>query len=72
MRIARSESDAGIHRTSKALRAKSLKLPIQFREALEVRTRLRVAFYLPLRLLQLLPNLAFFATDIAEMALEKG
>jgi hypothetical protein len=72
MRIATSESDAGIHRTSKALAAKSLKLPIQFREVLGVRTRPRVAFYLPLRLLQLLPNLAFFATDIAEMALEKG
>jgi hypothetical protein len=35
------------------------------------RTRPRVAFYLVLRLLQLLPDIAFFATDIAEMALEK-
>ena len=42
-----------------------------FAKLSELRTRPRVAFYLALRLLQLLPNLAFFATNIAEMALKK-
>jgi hypothetical protein len=44
MRLAKNESDARTHRTPKALRAKFMKTPSQFRKALGVRARPRVAF----------------------------
>ena len=48
----------------------SLSRQFHFSTALGVRTRARLALFLPLRFLQLLPDLVFFVANVLQMALE--
>src|SRR6266513_784431 len=71
MRMANNQSDARMHRTPEAIRAKSTGCESRFAKFWQCACCLAPLSYLTLRLLQLLPSLAFFVTNIAEMCLEK-